>query len=54
MIQHKNRFISLTKNLVKQLESMTISNEVSFSSEVECIVNAVSQYVEAAFSYEVA
>ena len=52
MIQHKNRFISLTKNLVKQIESMTISIEVSFSSEVEYIVNAVSK--EVAFSYKVA
>ena len=44
MIQHKN--------LVKQIESMTISNEVSSSSEVEYIVNAVSQ--EVAFSCKVA
>ena len=52
MIQHKNGFIFLTKNFVKLIESMTISNEVSFSSEVECIVNAISK--EVAFSYEVA
>ena len=52
MIQHKNRYIFLTKNFVKLIESMAISNEVSFSSEVECIVNAVSK--EVAFSYEVA
>ena len=52
MIQHKNRFISLTKNLVKQIESMTISNEVPFSSEVECIVNAV--FKEVAFFYGLA